>query len=132
MVEPVVMPPKPSTDLHAALVESRARLVQSMVTLRDPTLDMSVEEARQFSAGFVHLVESAALGDLRPRDEYLAAVIPGIKTTGFPFDSTLDAMVRVSMVLTAEMPPEHRPWLVEFCGDYVRRLVHAWTEGEGP
>ena len=97
-----------------------------MVALSPRHAGVSIDEVRQFATGFLHVVESAAAGDTSARDEYLGVVIPGVRASGFPLDATLDAMVRVSMALTAEIDAEYHRWLADFCGDYTRRLLHAW------
>jgi hypothetical protein len=101
-------------------------IVAKMIALGDPSLTTPADEGRQFTVGFVHLVEAAAAGDTRPRDEYLAVVIPGVQASGFPLESILDSMVRVSMALTATLEAVHHTWLANFCGDYTRRLLRLW------
>ena len=109
--------------------QKRESIIESMLDLRDRSIETSLAESRQFLMGFVGLVEAAADGDYEPRDAYLGTVIPGVKGAGFPFDATLDSMVRVAMALTAVLGAEHHVWLADFCGDYTRRLMHAWERG---
>jgi len=114
--------------LAAVIGAERERIVTAMLELRDPAVATPIAESRQFIVGFLHVVELAASGDTAPRDEYLGIVIPGVRASGFPLDATLDSMIRVSMVLAAEIPPAYLAWVVGFCGDYVRRLIHAWEQ----
>ncbi len=125
---PTVETPIPT--LTTALERGREAILATMVALSAQHPNVSVDEVRQFAAGFLHLVEAAASGDVGPRDEYLGVVIPGVRASGFPLDATLDAMVRVSMALTAAMDDEYHRWLADFCGDYTRRLIHAWQAVE--
>jgi hypothetical protein len=123
--------PTALASLETALAEAHDRLLATMIQLRNPSIG-SLAEARQFLGGFLHLVEAAAAGDKGPRDEYLSAVIPGVRAFGFPFDKTLDALVRAALALTAVLEPVHHAWVADFCGDYTRRLSHAWFEGATP
>lgn len=123
---PTVETPLPT--IATALERGREQVLGTMVALSPRYPGVSVDEIRQFAAGFLHLVEAAAAGDTGPRDAYLGVVIPGVRASGFPLDATLDAMVRVSMALTAEVDAEYHAWLADFCGDYTRRLLRAWND----
>ena len=116
----------PCPALKEEIATQRGSIVEAMLDFRDLSVPTPIQDARQFILGFLHVVEHAAEGDLETRDEYLFAVIPGLRDSGFPLDATLESMIRVSMVLATGVRPEHRHWVVDFCGDYVRRLAYAW------
>jgi hypothetical protein len=124
--------PHADAELAATIAAARYRFIDAVVALRNPAypIAVSLAEARQFASGFLHLIESAALGDVTARDEYLASVVPGLRESGFPFDAVLDAMIGAVVALAASLEPFHHAWLADFCGDYTARLVRAWYPAE--
>lgn len=112
------------------IAAQREALVATMLKHNAPDVQTSAEETEQFIRGFVDLVEKAAHGDTSARDTYIEVVIPSIRDAGMPLDVVLDGMVRVSMAMTAVLPEAHHTWAIEFCADYTRRLIEAWTHAE--
>jgi hypothetical protein len=109
------------------LVAKRDELIELMVALvRPQMMERPEDERRQLITGFVHLVEAAARGDLRPRDEYLEMVIPGTKAHGFGQGDVVGMMVQTSMALAAVISRESLPWCVQFCRDYTVKLIAIW------
>jgi hypothetical protein len=88
----------------------------------------NASDVRQFVAGFVSLVQSAAGGDNRARDEYLTAVIPSVKHAGISLELTIVSLVQVSVLLTGLLGREHLPWLTGFLTDYTRSLMRIWQD----
>lgn len=115
-------------SLADQLKERREKILDRMFELSDKTVPTPPDEIRQFLAGFFHLVQSSAEGDDQPRNDYLETVIPGIKAAGMPLPLVMDGMVRVAMVLAAEVDTEHVPWMVEFNAKYTTRLLEIWTQ----
>lgn len=119
-------------EVAAAIQAHRAAIVAATVALRNPTFPVPVAEVRQFAHGFLHLMESAAIGDTAARDAYLVGVIPGVRASGFSFEATLEAMVRIAMAIVTVLPSKYHLWLASFCGDYTARLIGAWDRSRGP
>ena len=119
-----------ASGLGEALAAHREALVAKMLEHDVGDAGTSEEESEQFIRGFVDAVERSANGDDSARDTYIDVVIPSIRDAGMPLPVVLDGMVRVSMAMTAVLPAEHHGWVIRFCGDYTRRLVHAWQHGE--
>jgi len=111
--------------LHKHLRDRHETIVETMVAMQDRAMAPAAE-ARQFVLGFVRLVEAAAGSDLGPRDEYLETVIPGLRASGFQLASTVDAMTRSAMALVTVVDPHYHRWIIDFCGDYSRRLIRMW------
>ena len=114
--------------ITADLEASRDQLAQRMFDHRAANLPASDEAGWQFIHGYIDVVVQASKGNTEPLDHYMHAVIPGIKASGIPWAVVMDSMIRVAMVLVAVLP-QHAEWLVEFNGDYVRRLCNSWEVG---
>jgi hypothetical protein len=104
----------------------RDRILRAVLEVTAPTEEVSREDVRQFVTGFIGVLGAGAKGDLRPRDEYLAAVIPAIRDGGMSLAAVLDGMVRVSMGVAAAVPREHLRWVTDFCAEYTRLLLATW------
>jgi hypothetical protein len=120
----------PANQVRLALADARPRIVAAVHAWRNREVAVTRDDVEQLAAGFLAVMDAAAAGDLTPRDEYLATVIPGVRAAGIPFAMTLEAMTRVVVAVVSCMPAEHHPWLADFCGDYTARLVAAWR-GDG-
>lgn len=111
-----------------AIAEHRTRLIETMLASANRDIGTPESGVRQFIVGFVGVLEASAGGDNGPRDEYLAAVIPALRSGGMPLTTVVDGMLRVAMAASAVLPGEHLDWLVGFCADYSRRLLELWEK----
>ena len=109
-----------------ALEAKRERILERMFEHRNRELATTEADQRQFFLGYFNLVVAAAGGNDAVRDEYLHAVVPGIKSAGMSLATVMDGMVRVAMVLVAETEPEHHDWIIGFNADYTYRLSELW------
>ncbi len=112
-----------------AIAEKHDDLVELMVQTANRDLGTSEAEIRQFAQGFVGVMQAAAGGDLEPRNEYLASVIPAIREAGMERDDVLDSMVRVAMAASCLLSREHLAWVTDFCTQYTRDLLRIWEAG---
>jgi hypothetical protein len=113
-------------SVGAELERKRERVLERMFEFRNRNLGTTESEVRQFLLGYFNVVVAAANGNMDVREEYLQAVVPGIKGAGMPLPLVMDGMVRVAMVLAGELDAEHMPWLIEFNADYTSRLTELW------
>lgn len=104
----------------------RAEIVAALLKISPRVPGVSEEEARQFVAGYLHLVEQAGAGNTDARDDYLATVIPGVKQAGMPLGFIMRILVAIDIALVPLVAPEHRAWVADYCADYAERLVNAW------
>jgi hypothetical protein len=109
-----------------AISANRNQLIDAMLATANRDIGTPESGVRQFIVGFVGVLEASADGDHGPRDEYLAAVIPALRSGGMPLTTVVDGMLRVSMAASAVLPREHLEWLVSFCADYSRRMLELW------
>ncbi len=86
----------------------------------------SLEEQQQFYYGWTKVLEAGARGELGPRDEYIAMIVPGLRAAGLPASSLADGMVRIAAVVGRHLPQEHFDWALEFVSDYTIALFRAW------
>lgn len=111
------------------LVERRDRILERMLEMnQNSASDTPDDQVRQFLMGFYNLVLSSAQGDDQPRNDYLETVIPGIKASGMPLGEVMDGMVRVAMVMGAEVDAEDLGWMVDFNANYTLRLIEIWDQ----
>jgi hypothetical protein len=108
------------------IATNRNQLIDLMLATANRDIGTPESDVRQFIVGFVGVLEASAGGDHGPRDEYLAAVIPALRSGGMPLSIVVDGMLRVSMAASAGLPREHLDWLVSFCSDYSRRMLELW------
>jgi hypothetical protein len=113
-------------SLVSAIQSSSEELVAKMISVNNRETGTSEADTRQFVVGYVNILSAAAGGDLGPRDEYLASVIPAIRDAGMPLGVVIDGMVRVSTVAGALLGAEHLPWLCDFQGAYSARIIEIW------
>ncbi len=109
-----------------AISANRNQLIEAMLATANRDIGTPESGVRQFIVGFVGVLEAAAGGDHGPRDEYLAAVIPALRSGGMPLPTVVDGLLRVSMASSAVLPREHLDWVVSFCSDYSRRMLELW------
>jgi hypothetical protein len=113
-------------SISTALETKRERILERMFEFRNPLLVTTEDDQKQFFLGYFNVVAAAAAGNDAVREEYLQAVVPGIKLAGMPLPMVMDGMVRVAMVLAAEVDAEHMAWMVAFNADYTSRLTELW------
>jgi hypothetical protein len=113
-------------SLSDSIRADRNRILRTILEIAPPSNGSSEEDVRQFVTGFVGVLGAAADGNLLPRDEYLAAVIPALRDGGMPLQAVLEGMIRVSMGVAASMPAEHLRWVTDFCSEYTRLLIGTW------
>jgi hypothetical protein len=109
-----------------ALEAKRERILGQLFEYRNRDLQTTEQEVKQFLLGYFNLVVASAGGNDDIREEYLHAVVPGIRAGGMSLAMVMDGMVRVAMVLVAETEPEHHDWLIKFNADYTFRLSELW------
>jgi hypothetical protein len=109
-----------------AIQSRQSELVDVMMQMADRELGTPENEVRQFITGFVALLAAAADGDYRPRDEYLASVIPALRDANMPLSIIIDGMIRVGMSAAAVLDREHLPWVVRFCSEHTREILRIW------
>lgn len=115
-------------NISETIAARRQALVDTMMDANNP--DAGGEDgARQFIVGYVHILGAAAAGDMGPRDEYLASVIPAIRDGGMPLGIVMDGMVRVATCAAAVLGTEHARWLADFQGDYTQKIIAMWSKG---
>lgn len=116
------------TALTESLAAKHDVLVELMMHTHNRKLGTPESEVRQFIEGFVSVMTAAAGGDLGPRDEYLASVIPAIRDGGMPLGFVIDGMIRVAMGTAAVIDREHQRWITDFCADYAQEIIRLWEE----
>lgn len=113
-------------SLSEHLEARREVILEKMFEYRRPDLQTPAEHQRQFHLGYFNLVAAAAAGDDGVRDEYLQAVVPGIKAAGLSLGVVMDGMVRVATIMVSETDKKHHDWLIRFNADYTFRLSELW------
>ena len=101
-------------------------MLEQLFAFRNLALGTSKEDIEQFLRGYYNVVVAAAAGDESVREQYLQAVVPGIKSAGMGLPTVMDGMVRVAMVMAHEVEPRFLPWLMEFTSAYTMRLAELW------
>jgi hypothetical protein len=109
-----------------AIAEHRSALIACMMETSDRSLPTPESEVRQFLVGFLALMQAAAEGDLGPRDEYLASVVPAIRESGIGLEYVVGAMPRLATAIGSVLGREHAPWVAGFTADYTVRLLSLW------
>src|SRR5688572_20871476 len=106
-------------------------VVQQIESLREAILASTLEhvapthpgqsdaERRQFMAAYLHLMCRMAEGDPGPRDDYLASVIPGLKTAGMPLAMLVGYLAKVDVIVAAHVGPQHLGWHAAFAQSYA-------------
>jgi len=118
-----------SERIANAIKERQSELIAWMMELTPPVEGSTAEDNRQFIAGFVHVLEQAARGNLEPRSQYLGSVIPAIKAGGMSAQIVMTGMVRVAMAVASffEGDKEAIKWATDFCADYTDELTQAYS-----
>jgi hypothetical protein len=80
----------------------------------------------QFVAGFVDLAIHASEGNTKPRDEYLAVIVPSVRASGISLAESIAGMVGLGMGGAAVLEGEQRVWWYRFCADYSARMATLW------
>jgi hypothetical protein len=86
----------------------------------------SDDEVRQYLDGFLRLISDASLGRFEVRDDYLDTIIPACKRGGLPLHGVMESLIVTSMALMSVLEKEHHAFLLDFCRDYMRRMVLTW------
>jgi hypothetical protein len=116
---------EPSDVVVRELESGHERVVQAMLRAAGP-LPLPEADRRQFVVGFLNLIESAAAGDLAPRDEYLHTVIPGVKASGMTLPFVVSNLCAVMFGLASAASDATLDWYAAFGRDYAARMVTAW------
>lgn len=112
--------------LAEELESKRQVILDAMFEHRNRELATPDDGIRQFLLGYFNVLVAAASGDDSIRQEYLQAVVPGLRTAGMPLAMVMDGMVRVAMDVAAAVDAEHLAWLIDFNADYTYRLTDLW------
>lgn len=105
-----------------------ALLASMMEASSDPDAPDADAERRQFLAGFLDFAIQAAEGDLAPRDEYIALIIPAVRASGVSLGVSMAGMVGLAMGGAVVLEGDARAWWFWFCRDYTDRICAAWEE----
>lgn len=113
-------------SMLAELQEKREELFQAMKRATKRPAGQTEEQTEQFLHGYLGLIEAAVQGNLQPRNDYLAAVIPGTKSVGMTLGYVMATLVDVNMALASVISRENLPWYIEFCHSYAEDLIQIW------
>jgi len=115
-------------DVGSELESKREAIIARVLEVIGPVYpDQPMTERRQFAAGYLDTIQASAKGDNGPRDEYLATVIPGLKTTGtMGLGAILGHLIRIQMIIAAEIANENLSWHTDFAHEYTNLLVAEW------
>lgn len=103
------------------LERKRERILEQRFEFRNQGLETPGEEQEQFLRGYFNVVAAGASANPDLSEAYLQALVPGSKSAGMPL-----TMVRVTMVMAAELDARHRPWLINFTAKHTWRLTEIW------
>lgn len=118
------------SDLLAELQQKQEDFFTSMMRAFAVGATEPGEQEQQFFRAYFHVVEAAAQGNLQPREDFLSAIVPGLRMMGISLGGMISGLSTIQLAFVAELSRAHLPWYIQFCKEYAETLARFWETPE--
>lgn len=84
------------------------------------------EDMRQYAGGFLFILEARARGEREPQQEFIATMLPALKSSGMPLKDIVAGAAQFGMGIAAVASAETRSWWISQVSEHLSMVVDRW------
>ncbi|MBL8678904.1 MAG: hypothetical protein JNK05_07045 [Myxococcales bacterium] len=104
----------------------REEFISAMARAVLGDVDVVPDEMRQYAAGFLFILEARARGEREPQQEFIATMLPALKSTGMQLKELVPGAAQFGMGIVSVASPETHSWWITHVSEHLSMVLERW------